>query len=118
MGLDRSAQEDARSVTFAPGATLELSQGGGNSGYGYRILYAVTDRPQAPVTLAVGSGEPLDITQQLAVAAGKSWREMIITGACTTDLGPTLTFASQGAFALSIGTIVREEFADGTDCSF
>ena len=68
--------------------------------------------------LAVGSGEPLDITQQLAVAAGKSWREMIITGACTTDLGPTLTFASQGAFALSIGTIVREEFADGTDCSF
>ena len=43
---------------------------------------------------------------------------MIITGACTTDLGPTLTFASQGAFALSIGTIVREEFADGTDCSF
>jgi beta-glucosidase len=118
VGLDRTAQEDARTVTFAPGATLEFAQGGGDTGYGYRVLYEVANRPQARVTLKVGSSDPIDITQQLSVAEGKSWREMIITGACAANLGPTLTFASEGAFTINIGTIEREEFADGTDCSF
>ena len=118
IGLDRTAQEDARTVTFAPGATLELTQGGGDTGFGYRVLYEVANRPQAPVTLKVGSGEPLDITHQLSVAEGKSWREMIITDQCAADLGPTLTFTSAGAFTINIGTIEREEFAEGTDCSF
>ena len=117
-GLDRTAQEDARTVTFAPGATLELAQGGGDQGLGYRVLYEVTSRPQAPVTVKVGSGEPIDITHQLSVAEGKSWREMIITGECASDLGPSLAFTSVGEFSIRFGTIEREEFAEGTDCSF
>ncbi|MEX0341210.1 MAG: putative glycoside hydrolase, partial [Erythrobacter sp.] len=117
-GLDRTAQEDARTVTFAPGASLELAQGGGGTGYGYRILYEVASRPQARVTLKVGSSDPIDITQQLSVAEGKSWREMVITSSCAANLGPTLAFASDGAFTINIGTIEREEFAAGTDCSF
>ena len=117
-GLDRTAQEDARTVTFAPGTTLELAQGGGDQGLGYRVLYEVTSRPQAPVTVKVGSGEPIDITHQLSVAEGKSWREMIITGECASDLGPSLAFTSVGEFSIRFGMIEREEFAEGTDCSF
>lgn len=118
VGLDRTAQEDARTVTFAPGAGLEFAQGGGDTGLGYRVLYEVTNRPQARVMVKVGSSEPLDITHQLSVAEGKSWREMIITGSCMANLGPTLAFQSEGAFTINIGTIEREEFAEGTDCSF
>ena len=116
-GLDRTAQEDARTIRFAPGGAFDLTQAGGDEGIGYRVLYKVDNRPLAPVTLKVGSAT-LDITQQLAVAAGKGWREMIVTDACVTDLGPSLGFASQGAFTFEIGSIVREEFAQGTDCSF
>ncbi|WP_247712449.1 glycoside hydrolase family 3 protein [Qipengyuania xiapuensis] len=118
IGLDRNAQEDARTVTFSPGSSLEFAQGGGDSGLGYRIAYQVLERPRGAVTLKVGSGEALDITQELSVAAGKGWREMVITDACVTDLGPSLVFASEGAFEINIGTVLREEFAEGTDCSF
>lgn len=118
IGLDRNAQEDARTVTFAPGSSLEFAQGGGDKGLGYRIAYQVLERPRGAVTLKVGSGEALDITQELSVAAGKGWREMVITDACVTDLGPSLALASTGAFEINIGTIMREEFAEGTDCSF
>ena len=117
-GIDRTAQEDARELTFSAGSILELVQGDGDDGYGYRIVYEVENRPLAPFYVKVGSGEPLDITQQLAVAAGKGYREMIITSACATDLGPTLALGSEGDFTINIGSIVREEFAEGTDCSF
>ncbi|MBW0143824.1 exo 1,3/1,4-beta-D-glucan glucohydrolase [Sphingomicrobium sp. B8] len=116
-GLDRNAQEDARQIRFAPGASFDLQQQGGSSGIGYRIAYEVLERPTAPVVMRVG-GETVDITHQLSVAAGKGWREMIVTEACAADLGPSIGFASQGAFTMRIGTVVREEFAQGTDCSF
>ena len=118
IGLDRNAQEDARAISFGPGAYLELAQGGGDDGYGYRVIYEVQTRPSAAVYLKVGAGEPLDITQQLSVAEGKGYREMIITDACVADLGPSLTFTSQGPFKINIGSVVREDFAEGTDCSF
>ena len=117
-GLDRNAQEDARAISFGPGAFLELAQAGGDSGYGYRVTYEVLQRPSAPVTVKVGSSQPLDITQQLSVAEGKGYREMVLTEACVADLGPSLTFTSEGPFLIHIGTVVREEFAAGTDCSF
>ena len=117
IGLDRNAQEDARTVTFAPGGSFELAQAGGTTGVGYRIAYEVPERPQQKVTLKVGD-ETIDVTQALSVAAGKGWREMIVTDECGGDLDPSLAFASDGAFAINIGSVVREEFAPGTSCSF
>ena len=118
IGLDRNAQEDARAVSFGPGAFLELAQAGGDSGFGYRVIYEVQSRPTAAVYLKVGASEPLDITQDLSVAEGKGYREMVITESCMADLGPSLTITSQGPFKINIGSVVREEFAEGTDCSF
>ncbi|QZD88915.1 exo 1,3/1,4-beta-D-glucan glucohydrolase [Qipengyuania aurantiaca] len=118
IGLDRNAQEDARAISFGPGAFLELVQAGGDSGYGYRVTYEVQTRPSAAVYLKVGASEPLDVTQELSVAEGKGYREMILTDACMADLGPSLTITSQGPFKINIGSVVREEFAEGTDCSF
>ena len=118
VGLDRNAQEDARAVSFGPGAFLELTQAGGNNGQGYRVTYEVQTRPSAAVYVKTGASEPMDITQQLSVAEGKGYREMILTEACMADLGPSITISSQGPFKINIGSVVREEFAEGTACSF
>jgi beta-glucosidase len=115
-GVDRKAQEDARRIAFAPGARLTLT--GPDSAAGWRITYQVTARPSAPVTVTAG-GKALDITQAMAVAEGKGWREMVLTSACLGQAGESMTFASKGAFALQISEIAREEdAAASTECSF
>lgn len=115
-GVDRRAQEDARRIAFAPGARLTLS--GPDSAAGWRITYQITARPSAPVTVTAG-GKALDITQAMAVAEGKGWREMVLTGACLGAAGESLTFASKGAFTLQISEIAREDSAAAsTECSF
>lgn len=115
IGLDRNAQEDARSVTFAPGSSITLT--GPESTSGWRITYSVNARPNALVTVTAG-GDAYDITQPLLVAEGKGWREMVLTEACLGSVGGSLTFASDEAFTLSISEITREETAEGTECSF
>jgi beta-glucosidase len=114
-GLDRKAQEDARRITFAPGAKLSLT--GPDSAAGWRITYQVSSRPAAPVTVTAG-GTMLDITQGLSVAEGKGWREMVLTSACLGKTGGSLSFASQGAFTLDISEVARDEAASAAECSF
>ncbi len=114
-GIDRKAQEDARRIAFAPGAKLALT--GPESSAGWRITYQVTERPKAAVTVSA-DGTALDITQRLAVAAGKGWREMVLTSDCLGEVGERLTFASKGTFAIEISEIARDERAAGTECSF
>ncbi|MFU7528992.1 glycoside hydrolase family 3 N-terminal domain-containing protein [Qipengyuania sp. ASV99] len=114
-GLDRKAQEDARTISFAPGASLTLS--GPANEAGWRIAYSVNARPGAPVTVTAG-GAPLDITQGLSVAEGKGWREMVLTPACLGAGGDRLTFASTGAFTIQISEITRETGAENAECSF
>ncbi|NVD45283.1 glycoside hydrolase family 3 protein [Qipengyuania atrilutea] len=115
-GIDRNAQEDSRQITFTPGSSLTIAQESAGSG-AYRILYRVAERPGEPVTLTIGDAA-LDLTQPLSVAAGKDWREMVITAECAPGLGDSLTFTSAGAFSFDIAEIGREELADGTRCSF
>jgi beta-glucosidase len=114
-GIDRKAQEDARRIAFARGARLTLS--GPDSEAGWRIAYQVTARPSAPVTVTAG-GKAFDITQPLAVAEGKGWREMVLTSACLGKAGGSLTFASKGAFALQVSEITRDDSAAAVECSF
>lgn len=114
-GLDRKAQEDARRIVFARGAKLALS--GPESPAAWRITYQVAQRPKGPVTVTAG-GAALDITQRLAVAEGKGWREMVLSAECLGETGGKLTFASQGAFVLQISEIARDEVAANAECSF
>lgn len=90
---------------------------GPGSAAGWRIAYRVNARPNAAVT-AMAGGKALDITQGLTVAEGKGWREMVLTSACLGETGRSLTFASQGAFAIQISEITRDDSAAATECSF
>jgi beta-glucosidase len=115
-GVDRKRQEDAREITFAPGATLSFAQRQSGAG-AFRISYFLPDQPQAPVKLVVGKTE-LDITRQLALSAGKGWREMIITDACAPGLGQSLALTSSGPLKLQIAAVSRQAMPAGADCSF
>ncbi len=114
-GLDRNAQEDARIVTFAPGSSLSFTgpQGNGN----WRITYAVDDRPSGPVTITA-DGEALDITGQMALAAGKGWREMVLSPQCLGDASTGFTIRSESAFELQIAVIARDNSDQAPACSF
>ena len=114
-GIDRNAQEDAREITFGPGTALDLS--GPQGGNAYRVTYQVSQRPGGPVLLA-SNGSTLDVTQQLSVAEGKGWREMVITDACLAGLSNALTIRSDAPFSIQVSAIAREEVAEGTECSF
>ena len=114
-GVDRKAQEDARRITFGPGAKLTLT--GPESGAAWRISYLVANRPAGPVTVTAG-GKALDITQGLSVAEGKGWREMVLTPACLGSTGKALTFSSTAPFAFQISEITRDEAAAKAECSF
>ena len=115
IGVDRNAQEDARQITFGPQTALDLS--GPQGGNAYRIQYLVSQRPGGPVVLQSG-GSSLDISQELLVAEGKGWREMVVTEQCLAGLNNALTIASQAPFAIQISSITREDAAEGMECSF
>lgn len=115
-GVDRKRQEDAREITFAPGATLSFAQRHAGSG-AFRITYFLPDQPQAPVKLTLG-GTTLDITRQLALSASKGWREMIITDTCAPGLGQSLAITSSGPLRLQIAAVSRQAMPPGADCSF
>ena len=114
-GLDRNAQEDARSISFKPGAKLTLS--GPESEAGWRIVYKVDARPNGTITIAA-DGEPFDISDRMLVAEGKGWRDMVLTPECLGKTGSALTFSSDAAFTIGISRIAREKSAPGTACSF
>jgi beta-glucosidase len=114
-GIDRDAQEDAREITFEPGGSLGI-EGPGND-EAFRIVYEVLDRPLETVLIRSGDST-LDATASLAVAAGKGWREMVLTKACLPQIGNSLRIESEGTFAMRIHTIIREEMDDEMECSF
>jgi beta-glucosidase len=115
-GIDRKRQEDAREITFASGSTLTFAHRQEGSG-AFRITYFLPDQPQAPVKFRSGK-TTLDITRQLALSAGKGWREMIITEACAPGLGQSLAITSDGPLKLQIATVSRQTMPVGADCSF
>ena len=115
-GIDRNRQEDAREITFAPGATLTLTDAGRGSG-GFRLVYELANAPTAPVTLTTG-GKAIDITAGLTTSAGKGWREMVVTSACAPGNGRTLSITSAGSLTLRIARIARQDIPASIDCSF
>ena len=121
-GYDRNAQEDAREIALQPGARIAIGSNEPDD-RAYRVVYEVPRRPAGKVTLSFASigedGRTIDITQEMAHAAEKGWREMTITDACAGDLeGRGLMFASAAAFTIRIAEVTRVEVAEGTQCSF
>ncbi len=114
-GFDKDAQEDAREITFAPGGSIEIS--GTGTDEAYRIIYELTARPGGKVLIRSGDAE-FDASLDISVAAGKGWREMVLSPACLPGLTHTLGFETDGAMTLRIDTIVREDLGDGVPCSF
>ena len=115
-GLDRERQEDAREIVFAPGATLSLAQAGSGEG-DFRILYNLADQPRGDVTLKVGD-TAIDITRNLALGAGKGWREMVITEDCAPGLGDSIALTTEAPLTIGIARIVRQDMPEGAQCSY
>lgn len=115
-GLDRLRQEDARVISFAPGASLALTSDGKAAG-AFVLQYNLAASPNAPVTIKVGD-TVLDVTANFAVSGGKGWREMVLTGQCVPEDASSLTITSEGPISLSISGIARTQLPQGTDCSF
>lgn len=120
-GIDRNAQEDSRLVTLAPGTGIAFDTPEETTG-AFRIVYKVEQRPTAPVTLSIlDGGEPkttIAITEAMALAAEKGWREMVITGQCAAGGGSGFAIASDAAFEIAIFEVRREELPEETACSF
>ncbi|WAT17558.1 glycoside hydrolase family 3 C-terminal domain-containing protein [Aurantiacibacter sp. MUD11] len=119
-GIDRNAQEDAREITMQAGSRFGIEQSEGGEG-AFRITYQVDSRPTAPVRLTVGTGgdaTTLDVTRRFEHAAGKGWREMVITEECAPGLGDRIEFATQGNLLWGIASVTREEVPEGTECTF
>ncbi|MEP5937755.1 MAG: glycoside hydrolase family 3 N-terminal domain-containing protein [Erythrobacter sp.] len=121
IGVDRNAQEDAREVTIEAGSTLTLTSEI-DSTAAFRIVYQLVGRPTAPVTLQVGTAadgprSSVDITQALAIADGKGWREMVITSACAAGGGSALSVKPQQELTIQIASVTREELPQGTACA-
>lgn len=115
-GLDRTRQEDARAITFAPGSSLTLT-GDGKARGAFVLQYNLAASPAAPVTVKVGD-TVLDVTANFAVSGGKGWREMVLTASCISEDANSLTLTSEGPIVLSVSQIARTQLPAGTDCSF
>lgn len=114
--VDRERQGDARDITFAASAALTIEQQGEGEG-SYVIQYNIDEIPNGPVRVTIGD-TTLDVTRNLALGAGKGWREMIITAKCAPALGNSIKFESDALLTLSISRIERQKMPEGTDCSF
>ena len=69
------------------------------------------------VSLTLGENT-IDITRNLALSAGKGWREMIITEDCMPEMGDTLSITSEAAMTIQIARIARQDMPEGAQCSF
>lgn len=114
-GIDRDAQQDAREIKFEAGGAIEFS--GPGDAEAYRITYRVLDRPTGNVSLRSGASV-FDATLDISVAAGKGWREMVLTTQCLPELTNNLSIETDGAFSLVVSAIVREAIQDPAPCSF
>ncbi|WP_241761206.1 glycoside hydrolase family 3 protein [Erythrobacter sp. NAP1] len=113
-GIDRNRQEDARELTFGPDSSFTVSGEGEGA---YIITYNLPAAPAGTVTIASGERTE-DVTRRMTVAAGKGWREMVLTEACLGEFGDGLTIATNAPLQFSIAQISRSTLPEGTECSF
>ncbi|MBE5074713.1 glycoside hydrolase family 3 C-terminal domain-containing protein [Erythrobacteraceae bacterium E2-1 Yellow Sea] len=120
-GIDRNAQEDAREIEMQPGSAFAIVSPLDQAS-AFRITYAVEQRPTGSVWITVGTKDEvrakIDVTRALETAAGKGWREMLVTSMCAPGMGSGVGFESEQGFVLRIAAVKREELPENTPCSF
>ena len=114
VGLDKDRQEDARRIAMAAGSALTLE---GEDTGSFRISYSLEAAPSGPVSASSGSATT-DLTTGLTLAAGKGWREMLLTPACLADAGDSLTISIEAPLTFSLASVERVALPEGTACSF
>jgi beta-glucosidase len=60
----------------------------------------------------------IDATKGLALAAGKGWRDIILTPDCADTSATGFTLSSDAPMQIRIASITRRELPEGTQCSF
>lgn len=113
-GIDKDRQEDARELTFGPASAVTFAGEGEGA---YVITYNLASAPAGTVTVSGGS-MATDVSSRLTVAAGKGWREMVLTQSCLGEDADTLTIATDAPLQFSIARVSRQQLPEGTDCSF
>ncbi len=113
-GIDKDRQEDARELTFGPASAITFAGKGEGA---YVITYNLASAPGGIVTVSGGS-TTTDVSSRLTVAAGKGWREMVLTQSCLGEDADTLTIATDAPLQFSIARVSRQKLPEGTQCSF
>ncbi|MEM6586481.1 MAG: putative glycoside hydrolase, partial [Pseudomonadota bacterium] len=117
-GFDKDRQEDARVITFAAGSRLTLAgkEAEGSQG-AVMISYSIDKAPAGKVSFTMG-GQTVDASQDLTLAEGKGWRDIVLTEACVDTAADRFTLSSAGAMEIKIASIARRAVPQGTKCSF
>lgn len=113
-GIDKDRQEDAREIVFGPNSSITFSGEGEGD---FVITYNLASAPPGKVTVSGGT-KTSDVTSRLTIAAGKGWREMVLTEACLGEIGEGLTISSEAPMSISISQISRQNLPEDTQCSF
>lgn len=113
-GVDKERQEDAREITFGPGAELTLSGEGDGA---VLVEYSIDRAPAGTVQLELGD-KSMDVSGELTLAAGKGWREMVLTPQCLDTAGDSLTIRTTAPMQIRVSSVVRQSLPQGTSCSF
>ncbi|NQX94533.1 MAG: glycoside hydrolase family 3 C-terminal domain-containing protein [Erythrobacter sp.] len=113
-GIDKDRQEDAREITFGPGAELTLAGEGEGA---LLIEYSMERAPAGKVELELG-GKTLDVSTELKLAEGKGWREMVLTSQCLNTDGDSLTIRTDAPLQIKVSNVSRQALPEGTACSF
>ncbi len=114
QGFDKDRQEDAREISFGPGAQLTLS----GEGEGALVIsYSIDRAPAGKVDFIMGDSK-VDATKGLRLAAGKGWRDIVLTPDCADTSATAFTLSSEAPMQIRIASITRRALPEGTQCSF
>lgn len=127
---DRLAQEDVRELVWTgpaswrvtPTEPVNLPPLAPGREWVLAIEYSVTHRPQGRATLSCGTGcgQMVDITAELALAEGKSWRTLMVPMRClspvTTSWRYPVQIQSTGPLTMAIASARVETLPVGATC--
>ncbi|GBF57932.1 beta-glucosidase BoGH3B [Candidatus Phycosocius bacilliformis] len=131
VAMDRSAQEDARTISWTAGGAFGFDLAGTlnpaalGQGRALRIEYQVGTRPSGPVTLSMSCGpncrDEIDITASVALAEQKGWLTAVVPLSCFRkgpQIGLPLSIQSSGRFEMSISSVTLVDDGGETSCRF
>jgi beta-glucosidase len=122
IAFDRTAQEDARRLTWTKPAKLKLDWKGAILPANARVVLNIQtgSRPASTLLLApigVENGKTVDLTSSIELAAGKGWRRIAVPLTCLgTDMPRGLTLEANGPIEFEVDSIGIAASAGPMDC--